>query len=107
MSRVLEVDALRTEFRLKTANVVAVDGVTFGVDQGECVGVVGESGCGKTTVGLSIMKLLPNIGHVIGGSITLLGQDLAPLSEKQMCEGPGQRRRHDLPGPADRRSTPR
>ncbi len=86
MSRVLEVDGLRTEFRLKSANVVAVDGVTFSVEQGECVGVVGESGCGKTTVGLSIMKLLPPIGHVIGGSISLLGDDLAPLTEKQMTK---------------------
>ena len=86
MNRVLEVEGLRTEFRLKRANVVAVDGVSFHVDQGECVGVVGESGCGKTTVGLSIMKLLPNVGHVIGGKITLLGQDLAPLTEKEMCK---------------------
>ncbi|HSZ37107.1 MAG TPA: ABC transporter ATP-binding protein, partial [Acidimicrobiales bacterium] len=85
-SRVLEIDGLRTEFRLKTANVVAVDDVSFSVDQGECVGVVGESGCGKTTIGLSVMKLLPNVGHVIGGSIKLLGQDLAPLNEKQMCK---------------------
>jgi oligopeptide/dipeptide ABC transporter ATP-binding protein len=82
--RVLEVDGLRTEFRLKHASVVAVDGISFGVEQGECVGVVGESGSGKTTVGLSIMKLLPNVGHVIGGSIKLLGEDLAPLTEKQM-----------------------
>ncbi len=86
MNRVLEIDGLRTEFRLKHASVVAVDGVSFNVDQGECVGVVGESGCGKTTVGLSIMKLLPNVGHVIGGTISLLGQDLAPLTEKQMCK---------------------
>ena len=48
--------------------------------------MVGESGCGKTTIGLSIMKLLPNVGHVVGGSIKLLGQDLAPLSEKEMCK---------------------
>ncbi len=85
MTPVLEVDGLRTEFRLKTANVVAVDDVSFHVDGGECVGVVGESGCGKTTIGLSIMKLLPNVGHVVGGSIKLLGQDLAPLGEKEMC----------------------
>ncbi len=84
MTSVLEIDGLRTEFRLKDANVVAVDGISFNVDQGECVGVVGESGSGKTTIGLSIMKLLPNVGHVIGGSIKLLGQDLAPLTEKQM-----------------------
>ena len=84
MTPVLEVEGLRTEFRLKSANVVAVDDVSFHVDGGECVGVVGESGCGKTTIGLSIMKLLPNVGHVVGGSIKLLGQDLAPLGEKEM-----------------------
>jgi len=82
---VLEVEGLRTEFRLKSANVVAVDDVSFHVDGGECVGVVGESGCGKTTIGLSVMKLLPNVGHVVGGSIKLLGRDLAPLGEKEMC----------------------
>jgi len=82
---VLEVEGLRTEFRLKSANVVAVDDVSFHVDRGECVGVVGESGCGKTTIGLSVMKLLPNVGHVVGGSIKLLGRDLAPLGEKEMC----------------------
>jgi peptide/nickel transport system ATP-binding protein len=86
VSPVLEVDGLQTEFRLKSSNVLAVDDVSFDVDAGECVGVVGESGCGKTTVGLSIMKLLPNVGHVVGGSIKLLGQDLAPLSEKEMCK---------------------
>ncbi len=46
MSTVLEVEDLRTEFRMRAANVVAVDGVSFRVDQGECVGIVGESGCG-------------------------------------------------------------
>jgi peptide/nickel transport system ATP-binding protein len=86
MSRLLEVEGLRTEFRLKTANVVAVDDVSFHVDGGECVGVVGESGCGKTTIGLSIMKLLPPVGHVIGGSIKLQGQDLAALTEKEMTK---------------------
>ena len=86
MTPVLEVEGLKTEFRLKSSRVLAVDDVSFNVDAGECVGVVGESGCGKTTTGLSIMKLLPNVGHVVGGSIKLLGQDLAPLSEKEMCK---------------------
>src|ERR1700728_2400666 len=86
MSAVLEVEGLRTEFHLRRSNVVAVEDISFRVDEGECVGVVGESGCGKTTVGLSIMKLLPPIGHVIGGTIKLLGQDLAPLNEKQMTK---------------------
>jgi oligopeptide/dipeptide ABC transporter ATP-binding protein len=83
-SPVLAVENLHTEFHLRTANVKAVDGVSFHVNPGECVGLVGESACGKTTVGLSIMKLLPNVGHVTGGSIRLFGRDLAPYDERQM-----------------------
>ena len=81
---VLEVENLRTEFHLRSGVVGAVDGVSFTVGAGECVGLVGESGCGKSTTGLSIMKLLPNVGHVAGGSIKLLGRDLGPLSESEM-----------------------
>ena len=81
---VLEVENLRTEFRLRSGTVRAVDGVSFTVEAGECVGLVGESGCGKSTTGLSIMKLLPNVGHVTGGSIELLGRNLGPLSEREM-----------------------
>jgi peptide/nickel transport system ATP-binding protein len=84
MSRVLDVKDLRTEFHMRAANVVAVDGVSFRVDQGECVGIVGESGCGKSTTGFSIMRLLPGNGHLSGGSIELNGRDLADLSEKEM-----------------------
>ena len=86
MTTILEVQGLRTEFHLRHSNVVAVDDVSFHVDEGECVGVVGESGCGKTTTGLSIMKLLPNVGHVTGGSISLTGRDLVPLSEREMYQ---------------------
>jgi oligopeptide/dipeptide ABC transporter ATP-binding protein len=81
---VLEIENLRTEFHLRSGVVGAVDGVSFTVGAGECVGLVGESGCGKSTTGLSIMKLLPNVGHVVGGSIKLLGRDLGPLSESEM-----------------------
>ncbi len=84
MSSVLEVQNLRTEFRMRHSSVVAVDDISFSVGRGECVGIVGESGCGKSTTGLSVMRLLPNNGHVIGGSITLLGRDLATLDEKEM-----------------------
>lgn len=69
---------------MRNANVVAVDDVTFEISEGECVGLVGESGCGKTTIGLSIMRLLQNNGHVIGGSIENFGKDLANLSEEEM-----------------------
>jgi peptide/nickel transport system ATP-binding protein len=84
VAAVLEVQNLRTEFRMRHSSVVAVDDISFNVGQGECVGIVGESGCGKSTTGLSIMRLLPNNGHVIGGSITLQGRDLATLEEKEM-----------------------
>ena len=84
METVLSLDNLRTEFRMRTGSVVAVDGVSFDVGEGECVGIVGESGCGKSTTGLSIMRLLPNNGHLTGGSVTLLGRDLAGLTEKEM-----------------------
>ena len=84
MSSVLEVRNLRTEFRMRHSSVVAVDDISFSVGQGECVGIVGESGCGKSTTGLSIMRLLPNNGHLTGGSITLHGRDLSTLDEKEM-----------------------
>src|ERR1700735_823322 len=84
MAGVLEVKDLRTEFRMRDSTVTAVDGISLSVDQGECVGIVGESGCGKSTTGLSIMRLLPNNGHVTAGTITLLGRDLATLDEKVM-----------------------
>ena len=84
MPPVLQLENLRSEFRMRTSSVVAVDGVSFDVGEGECVGIVGESGCGKSTTGLSIMRLLPGNGHITGGSATLLGRDLAGLDEKEM-----------------------
>jgi peptide/nickel transport system ATP-binding protein len=84
MAPVLEVAGLRTEFHLRHGSVVAVDDVSFEVEEGECLGVVGESGCGKSTTGFSIMRLLPSNGHLSGGSIRLLGRDLATLDEREM-----------------------
>ncbi len=85
MANVLEVEHLRTEFHLRKANVGAVDDISFSVGRGECVGLVGESGCGKSTAGLSIMQLLPAIGHVTGNSsIKLNGRELVGLHEKEL-----------------------
>ena len=81
---VLEVTDLRTEFRLRHRSVTAVDGVSFSVGPGECVGLVGESGCGKSTTGLSVMRLLPAAGHITGGSIMLGGRDLVTLDSAEM-----------------------
>jgi oligopeptide/dipeptide ABC transporter ATP-binding protein len=86
VANVLEVENLRTEFHLRTANVGAVDDVSFTVAEGECVGIVGESGCGKSTTGLSIMKLLPTVGHIAGGSIRINGRDVVTMGAKDMRE---------------------
>jgi peptide/nickel transport system ATP-binding protein len=86
MPNVLEVEDLRTEFHLRAANVGAVDGISFTVAEGECVGIVGESGCGKSTAGLSIMRLLPSVGHIARGQIRVNGQDVVSMNEKQMQE---------------------
>jgi peptide/nickel transport system ATP-binding protein len=80
----LDISDLRTEIRLRQGVVHAVDGVTFQVEPGETLGIVGESGCGKTMTALSIMNLLPGGGHIAGGSIKLNGQELSTLSEESM-----------------------
>ncbi len=74
---VLEVKDLQTFIRLRRGEVRAVDGVSFSVKKGETLGVVGESGCGKTMTGMSIMRLLPNGGYIAGGAILSNGIDLA------------------------------
>ena len=81
---ILEVTDLRTQFTLRTGNVVAVDGVSLSVGEGESLGIVGESGCGKTTLGLSIMRLLPGNGRIASGRVQLGGRDLAALDEREM-----------------------
>jgi peptide/nickel transport system ATP-binding protein len=77
----LVVDDLRTHFRLESGSVKAVDGVSFTLNYGEALGIAGESGCGKTTTALSLVRLLPANATVIGGSIRLMGIDLVPKSE--------------------------
>jgi peptide/nickel transport system ATP-binding protein len=80
----LEITDLRTEIQLKNGVVHAVDGVTLHVDEGETLGVVGESGCGKTMTALTIMQLLPNGGRIAEGSIKLGGREITTLSPDEM-----------------------
>ena len=75
----LQIEDLRTEIQLKNGVVHAVDGVSLHVDEGETLGIVGESGCGKTMTALSIMDLLPNGGRIAGGSIKLNGREITGL----------------------------
>jgi len=80
----LEVRDLAVEFSTKAGTVHAVDGAAFEVDQGEAMGLAGESGCGKTTTALALMRLLPYNGRIVRGSIRFEGRDLAPVSEPDM-----------------------
>ena len=81
----LEVQDLKTYFKVKAGRVRAVDGVSFNVRPGERVGLVGESGCGKSVTALSIMRLLPKpAGEHAGGSILFEDEDLLSLPESNM-----------------------
>ncbi|HCA40961.1 MAG TPA: ABC transporter ATP-binding protein [Aminobacterium sp.] len=81
----LEVKNLKTYFDTDAGTVKAVDGVSFSVESGETLGIVGESGCGKSVTSLSIMGLLPRpAGRIAGGRIIFDGKDLTTLSEEEM-----------------------
>ena len=77
--RLLQVDDLHTQFFTGRGVVHAVDGVSFHIDQGETLGVVGESGCGKTITALSILRLVPDPGRIVSGTITFRGQDVTKM----------------------------
>jgi peptide/nickel transport system ATP-binding protein len=81
---VLRVSSLRTEIVRPDMTVRAVDGVSLEVAAGECLGLVGESGCGKTMTARSIMRLLPRGGVITAGSVTLAGTELTQLSDRDM-----------------------
>jgi len=87
----LEVRNLHAEFRSDERTVHAVDGVSFDVRRGEIVGIVGESGCGKSATCLSILRLLPVNGRVVSGTLTFGGTELGALSERAMREVRGRR----------------
>ncbi len=82
---VLQVEDLHTSFFTRAGEVKAIDGVSFYVREGETFGIVGESGCGKSVTGLSILRLLPEpAGQVTEGKIILEGKNLLELSKKEM-----------------------
>ena len=87
MSVLLEIKNLRTSFFTSDGEVRAVDGVTFDIEEGKTMGLVGESGCGKSVTALSIMQLLSKgIGRVVGGKILYRNENLAEFAEPQMRE---------------------
>ncbi len=84
-SELLSVSDLRTHFYTDEGVVKAVEGVSFDVHRGETLGIVGESGCGKSVTALSIMRLIPDPpGRIVGGRITFDGRDLTRISNNEM-----------------------
>ena len=84
MTALLQVNGLKTYFRADGDYVKAVDDVSFHVDVGESMGLAGESGCGKTTAALSLMRLLPSNGRILGGEILYDGRDIVKMSERRL-----------------------
>jgi oligopeptide/dipeptide ABC transporter ATP-binding protein len=80
----LEVEGLRTVFATDAGPVPAVDGVSLSLGCGETLGVVGESGCGKSVTALSVMRLVPPPGRTVSGAVRFDGRDLLGLSERGM-----------------------
>jgi len=85
LATLLEIDKLKTQFFTTAGVVKAVDGVSYTVDEGETVAVVGESGCGKSVTAMSILRLIPwPPGKITDGEIRFAGKDLLALSEEEM-----------------------
>ena len=92
MAKILEIENLQTYFFTSAGTVRAVDGITYSVDQGESVAIVGESGCGKSVSALSILRLIPDPpGRVVGGSIHFMGLDILALSDAEIRKVRGRR----------------
>src|ERR1700690_652133 len=80
----LAIEGLRTVFRADGRVVAAVDGVTLAVERGRTLGIVGESGCGKSMLSYSIMRLVPRPGRIEAGHIYFEGRDLLACDESEM-----------------------
>ncbi len=84
MKKVLEVKNLKTHFNTDKGVVKAVDGVTFDLIEGKTLGVVGESGCGKSITAMSVMRLIDRNGSIVDGTIMYDGRDLAKIKMDEM-----------------------
>ncbi|MHB1088799.1 MAG: ABC transporter ATP-binding protein [Acidimicrobiales bacterium] len=80
----LDIENLSVDYRVGSGSLRAVDHVSLRVEAGEAVGIVGESGCGKTSLGLSVPMLLPSNATISSGTITLAGHELVGMSEQEL-----------------------
>ncbi|WP_319476120.1 ABC transporter ATP-binding protein [Marispirochaeta aestuarii] len=84
MAKLLEVENLQTRFKARNGFVYAVNGVSFTLDKGEMLGVVGESGCGKSVSMMSLIKLLPPSAEITNGRVVLDGKDISRANTTEM-----------------------
>ncbi|HUZ00548.1 MAG TPA: ATP-binding cassette domain-containing protein, partial [Thermomicrobiaceae bacterium] len=85
MDPLLDVKGLRTQFFTQDGVVKAVDDITFHLMPGETLGIVGESGCGKSITAMSIMRLIPNPpGKIVSGEIKFEGEDILKMSDEEV-----------------------
>ena len=111
---ILDVRDLCVYYQTRQGKVRAIDGVTFAIEQGESLGLVGESGCGKTTVGKALLRLLADNAAIVRGQMLYKGTDLVTLGDARDARHPRQGDRHDpperderaRPGHPDRRPDP-
>ena len=102
MEEVLKIEDLRTYFYTDEGVARAVDGVSLSVGKKQTLGLVGESGCGKSMTALSVLRLVPSPpGRIAGGRITLAGEEILSLLRSEDARHPGQARIHDIPGAHD------
>src|ERR687896_1740225 len=80
----LSVEDLRVEFWTSRGTVHAVNGVSFEIAAGETLGIVGESGCGKSVTALALLGILPRAGRAVGGTAHFAGRDLLRLSDREL-----------------------
>jgi len=84
MSMLLDVRNLKMYYRTRRGHVKAVDGVNFSLNRGKALGLVGESGCGKTSIGITLLRILPTNAEVIEGSALFDGTDILKIGEEEM-----------------------
>lgn len=84
MEKLLEVKELETSFKTHVGEVKSVRGVSFDLDKGEAIGIVGESGCGKSVTMMSVMRLLANNGIIKNGKVIFEGRDISKITEREM-----------------------
>ena len=80
----IEVENLKLYFMTRRGPAKAVDNIGFSIEKRETLGLIGESGCGKTTTAMSLMKFIKPPGKIVGGSIRYMGNDIVPMTDEQI-----------------------